>query len=160
MKPEEKARLSIDAQLTAAGWVVVDRDEFTPNLGAAAIREALMTGQREADYLLLLHGKAVGIVEAKRADVTLDQADFRGQALGYALALPRKYPAWRQVLPLVYLANGKDILLCSEPQRPDAPLLRSRALSIPTRCRRNCPKRKCSTTSFSCSRAAGQCALC
>ena len=121
MKPEENARLSIDAQLTAAGWVVVDRDEFTPNLGAAAIREALMTGQREADYLLLLHGKAVGIVEAKRADVKLDRADFREQALGYARDLPHDQPSWRKVLPLVYLANGKDILLCSEPQRPDAP---------------------------------------
>ena len=149
MKPEENARLSIDAQLTAAGWVVVDRDEFTPNLGAAAIREALMTGQREADYLLLLHGKAVGIVEAKRADVKLDRADFREQALGYARDLPHDQPSWRKVLPLVYLANGKDILLCSEPQRPDAPFTAQPRLSIPTRYRRNCPKRRCSTTSFS-----------
>ena len=70
MKPEEHARVTIDRQLTAAGWPVVNRNEYIPALGAAAIREALMQGQREADYMLMLHGKAVGVVEAKRADVS------------------------------------------------------------------------------------------
>lgn len=45
MKPEEHARVTIDRQLTAAGWPVVNRNEYIPALGAAAIREALMQGR-------------------------------------------------------------------------------------------------------------------
>ena len=36
-----------------AGWKVVDRDFYTPTLTAAAIREGLLEGNREADYFLL-----------------------------------------------------------------------------------------------------------
>ena len=111
MKPEEHARVVIDRQLTAAGWPVVNRNEYVPALGAAAIREALMQGQREADYMLMLHGKAVGVVEAKRADIKLDDADHKGQVQYYAQRILSHEPYWQLPLPLVYLANGKEILL-------------------------------------------------
>ena len=111
MKPEEHARVIIDRQLTAAGWPVVNRNEYVPALGAAAIREALMQGQREADYMLMLHGKAVGVVEAKRADIKLDDADHKGQVQYYAQRILSHEPYWQLPLPLVYLANGKEILL-------------------------------------------------
>ena len=111
MKPEEHARVTIDRQLTAAGWPVVNRNEYIPALGAAAIREALMQGQREADYMLMLHGKAVGVVEAKRADIKLDDADHKGQVQYYAQRILSHEPYWQLPLPLVYLANGKEILL-------------------------------------------------
>ena len=51
MTPEEKARLKIDKVLEAAGWRVVSRDEFVPN-EALAVKEGLMQGNKEADYLL------------------------------------------------------------------------------------------------------------
>ena len=111
MKPEEHARMTIDRQLTAAGWPVVNRNEYIPALGAAAIREALMQGQREADYMLMLHGKAVGVIEAKRADIKLDDADHKGQVQYYAQRILSHEPYWQLPLPLVYLANGKEILL-------------------------------------------------
>ena len=42
MKPEEKARVIIDRQLAEAGWLVIDRDEYTPMVHACAVREGLM----------------------------------------------------------------------------------------------------------------------
>ena len=65
MQPEEKARVIIDGMLEEAGWKVVNRDGYAPNLTAVAIREGLMKGNKEADYFLFLNGKAVGILEAK-----------------------------------------------------------------------------------------------
>jgi type I restriction enzyme R subunit len=63
--PEEQARETIDAMLEAAGWCLQHRDAL--NLGAApgvAVREfPLKTGF--ADYLLFVHRKAIGAVEAK-----------------------------------------------------------------------------------------------
>lgn len=52
-----------------AGWKVVDRDFYTPTLTAAAIREGLLEGNREADYFLFINGMAVGVLEAKRKEV-------------------------------------------------------------------------------------------
>ena len=51
MKPEEKARVIIDRMFEEAGWKVVDRDKYAPNMTAVAIKEGLMVGNREADYL-------------------------------------------------------------------------------------------------------------
>jgi len=69
--PEELARINIDKQLTACGWIVQARNEM--NLYAAcgvAVREfPLSTG--EADYLLFVDRKAVGVVEARPEGMTL-----------------------------------------------------------------------------------------
>ena len=69
MTPEEKARVKIDQMFEDAGWKVVDRDFYTPTLTAAAIREGLLEGNREADYFLFINGMAVGVLEAKRKEV-------------------------------------------------------------------------------------------
>ena len=67
--PERQARQQIDEALEAAGWVIQDRAKM--NLAAAtgvAVREFRMApGHGFADYLLFVHGKAVGVVEAKPA---------------------------------------------------------------------------------------------
>ena len=52
MLPEEKARVKIDKQLSNAGWDIVARDEYVP-FNASAVKEALMQGNKESDYLLL-----------------------------------------------------------------------------------------------------------
>lgn len=54
MAPEEKARIKIDRWFTDAGWKVVNRDEYEPNMTAVAIREGLLKGNLEADYFLLM----------------------------------------------------------------------------------------------------------
>ena len=80
MKPEEKARVKIDQMFAEAGRKVVDREFYSPNITAAAIREGLLEGNNEADYFLFLNGKAVGFLEAKRnkvdeaSDKVCDQA--------------------------------------------------------------------------------------
>ncbi len=69
--PEELARENIDRQLTACGWIVQDRAALNLHAGrGVAAREfPLETG--EADYLLFVDRKAVGVVEAKPEGVTL-----------------------------------------------------------------------------------------
>ena len=71
MKPEEKARVKIDQMFEDAGWKVVNRDYYSPTLTAAAIREGLLEGNREADYFLFINGMAVGVLEAKREEVNV-----------------------------------------------------------------------------------------
>jgi len=66
MTPEQKARVSIDALLVAAGWHV--RNVANANIHAStgvAIREfPLNSGYGFADYLLYVNGKACGVIEA------------------------------------------------------------------------------------------------
>ena len=52
--------------LNDAGWEVVDRNHYSPEVSAIAVEEGLLKGNREADYLLFLNGKAVGVLEAKK----------------------------------------------------------------------------------------------
>ena len=82
MLPEEKARVKIDKQLRNAGWDIVARDEYVPN-STSAIKEALMVGNTESDYLLFIDGKAIAVVEAKREDNPLGD-EVKAQAEGYA----------------------------------------------------------------------------
>ena len=63
MLPEEKARVKIDKQLNNAGWDIVDRKDYLPNY-AMAVKEALMQGGKESDYLLFVDNKAIAVVEA------------------------------------------------------------------------------------------------
>lgn len=109
LKPEERAREWIDRKLSEAGWKVVNREEFAPGMTAVAVREAAMKGGLEADYLLLLNGKAAGVLEAKRAEVALDNPHLIAQAENYTHQLQPWYPAWELPLPFIYLSNGKEI---------------------------------------------------
>jgi type I restriction enzyme, R subunit len=61
------ARRAIDAYLTAAGWLVQDRDDLDRSAGRGiAVPEFPMkSGFGFADYLLYLDRKALGAVEAK-----------------------------------------------------------------------------------------------
>ena len=107
MKPEEKARKKIDQMFTNAGWLVVDRDEYAPNLTAVAVREVLLKGNREADYFLFLNGKAIGVLEAKREEVDIHSSVVCEQAAMYARIVPSNlYQAYANPLPFIYQSNG------------------------------------------------------
>lgn len=109
MKPEELARVKIDKQLKNAGWDVVSRNDYIPNATASAVKEALMYGNTESDYLLFIDNKAIAVVEAKREENQL-KADVVVQAEGYALSPQKWYGLWiPNKIPLVYLANGNKI---------------------------------------------------
>lgn len=107
MTPEERARLKIDKKLEAAGWRVVSRAEFVSD-EAVAVTEGLLEGNDEADYLLFLMGKAVGVVEAKREETDVNTPKVIAQAEGYTHKLPAWCAAWQNPLPLVWLSNGKQ----------------------------------------------------
>lgn len=107
--PEQLARIKIDKQLNEAGWDIVSREEYIPN-HAQAVKEALMSGTTESDYLLFIDNKAIAVVEAKREENNLDD-DVAIQAEDYANNPRSWYGLWfDNMIPLVYLANGKKIL--------------------------------------------------
>ncbi len=106
MTPEQKARVSIDALLVAAGWHVCNVSDA--NIHAAtgvAIREfPLNPGFGFADYLLYVNGKACGVIEAKKHGATLTGVEL--QSGRYAQGLPIALPAWSRPLPFVWESTG------------------------------------------------------
>ena len=108
MTPEELARVKIDKQLNDAGWDIVSRMDYMPNT-ASAVKEALMQGSKESDYLLFVEDKAIAVVEAKKEENPLGD-DVAIQAENYAVTPQNWYGLWfNNQIPLVYLANGKKI---------------------------------------------------
>ena len=109
MKPEEKARVKIDKQLNAAGWDIVSRQEYVPNC-AAAVKEGLMLGNTESDYLLFIDDKAIAVVEAKAEDNNLGE-EVEKQAERYSTNPQPWVGLWFPgQIPLVYMANGNKIM--------------------------------------------------
>lgn len=108
MFPEELARIKIDKQLNEAGWDIVNRIDYVPN-NAQAVKEALMYGNTESDYLLFIDNKAIAVVEAKAEDNKLGDV-VAEQAENYSVNPRSWYGLWyNDMIPLVYLANGKKI---------------------------------------------------
>ena len=109
MTPEEKARVKIDQMFEDAGWQVVDRDFYSPTITAAAIREGLLEGNREADYFLFLNGMAVGVLEAKRKEVNVASDVVCEQAIRYTRYVPAdRYRAIASLLPFIFVSNGEE----------------------------------------------------
>ena len=108
MLPEELARVKIDKQLNNAGWEIISRNEYLPN-STVAVKEALMKGNTESDYLLFVDGKAIAIVEAKKESNKLGD-EVAAQAEFYSANPQDWYALWMDgMIPLVYIANGNKI---------------------------------------------------
>lgn len=93
VKPEEKARIKIDNWLEKAGWKVVSRDQYSNEINAQAVKENLMEGNLKADYMLFLNGKAIAVLEAKKAENKLGD-DVKAQAENYTKILPPSNQYW------------------------------------------------------------------
>jgi type I restriction enzyme, R subunit len=108
--PEELARENIDKQLEACGWTVQSRMEMDLYAGrGVAVREfPLETG--EADYLLFVDRKAMGVVEAKPEGVTL--SGVADQAAKYSVGLPSNIP--HVTLPFLYESTGVETFFRDE----------------------------------------------
>jgi type I restriction enzyme R subunit len=106
--PEQAAREQIDAALVEAGWVVQDLAAL--NLHASrgiAVREfPLAPGHGFADYLLYVDGRAVGVIEAKKAGTTL--TGIEPQTTKYGNGLPPTLPAPVRPLPFLYQSTGEE----------------------------------------------------
>jgi type I restriction enzyme R subunit len=102
--PEQQARETIDAQLSAAGWTVQSISDL--NLSASrgvAVREMQSHGG-PADYILFVDGKALGIVEAKKEGTTLSSvADQSERYTNAHKWIPQR---WADPLPFTYESTG------------------------------------------------------
>jgi type I restriction enzyme R subunit len=108
MTPEEKARQDIDKLLEAARWNVQDYKQYCPSASmGVAVREFPLKGG-EADYVLFIEGKAVGVIEAKPQGTTLGGVD--SQSGKYAESFPENYPHVYLPLPFVYESTGIETL--------------------------------------------------
>jgi type I restriction enzyme, R subunit len=104
--PEDRAREAIDALLTAAGWVVQDMAVFNRNAAdGVAVREFVLPNG-PCDYLLFVGGKAAGVIEAKKAGVTL--SGVAEQAAKYMVALPEHLARWGDSLRFDYESTGEE----------------------------------------------------
>ena len=127
--PEEKARKKINILLKSAGWNIVSRDEYSPGVSAVAIEEGILKGNLEADYLLFLEGKAIGVLEAKRESTSLSDI-VANQAENYTHKLLSMYQYWENPLPLIYLSNGKELLF-KNAQTPGSTYQKLEAMHTP-----------------------------
>ena len=122
MKPEQKARMSIDKKLTQAGWDIQDRSQmdFTKSLGVAVREDSTNTGPM--DYALFVNGTPVGVIEAKRDESAEGITSVEQQSERYAHSF-LKYVKANYKIRFAYEATGKvtrftdynDIKYCSRP---------------------------------------------
>ena len=109
---EARARVLIDGQLTAAGWVVQDTKDLNLSAGqGVARREAIMAaGHGRADYLLYLDKRVVGVIEAKPVGTPLSGVEW--QSAMYATGLPPEVRLSVVTkdgrLPFVFEASGTE----------------------------------------------------
>ena len=104
--PEQAAREKIDKLLIDAGWVLQDRDEFDRSaaLGVAVREFSLPAGA--SDYLLFVEGKAAGVIEAKKAGVTLSGVSEQSEK--YMHQLPEHLARWDEILLYDYESTGDE----------------------------------------------------
>lgn len=119
MLTEEQARVKIDKQLQDTGWDIISRNEYVPG-DAVAVKEALMLGGKESDYLLFVDNKAIAVVEAKKESNELG-AEVAAQAENYAATPENWYDLWFDgLIPLIYLANGNKIYFKNMLKAPES----------------------------------------
>jgi type I restriction enzyme R subunit len=104
--PEQRARKEIDRELAAAAWVVQDKRHLNLHAGPrVALCETDVDGGF-ADYMLCVDGKAIGVLEAKAATVSLVGVSEESEL--YARAALADFQRWADPLPFTYESNGEE----------------------------------------------------
>jgi len=103
--PEQKARDQIDRMLAASGWIIQDKSGLNPNVALGVAVREYPTDVGPADYVLFVDRKAVGVIEAKRAEEGHHLLAAEDQAEGYAGAT-LKWVNNNEPLPFVYESNS------------------------------------------------------
>ena len=111
LTPEQRARVRIDAMLTAAGWELQDYSavDFQSSTGVA-IRE-FQTATGPVDYLLVADGKVCGSVEAKPEGHTLSSVEVQTDRYndGFArMVASRDLPRYADELLFQYVSTGQE----------------------------------------------------
>jgi len=84
--PEQLARDTIDAMLTASAWVVQSKKGINLNVGLGVAVREYQTDIGPADYVLFVDKKPVGVIEAKREDEGIRLTMHEAQTEDYAKA--------------------------------------------------------------------------
>jgi hypothetical protein len=105
---EARARMAIDAQLAAAGWLVQGAKSANVAAGpGVAVREfVLQKGHGRVDYLLFLDGQPAGVIEAKPEGTTLLEVEHQSGKYVDGLPVWMKPPIYP--LPFVYESTGAE----------------------------------------------------
>jgi type I restriction enzyme, R subunit len=105
---EARARIEIDRQLVAAGWVVQSQDALNLSAGPGiAVREfTLEKPHGRVDYLLFITGKPAGVIEAKPEGTTLTEVEH--QSGKYVSGLPSWMTPLAYPLPFIYESTGAE----------------------------------------------------
>ncbi len=99
----------IDQQLKATGWLIIPYSEGMDLSGLKnhAIEE-FQTNNGPADYVLVVNGKLLGVVEAKKLEV--GAANVLEQAKRYSKGANKSIEEWNQYhVPFLYSSNGELI---------------------------------------------------
>jgi len=104
--PEQLARQKIDDLLHAAGWIVQDMADFNRNAGEGVAVRGFPLASGPCDYLLFVAGKAAGVIEAKKAGVTL--SGVAEQSSRYMGGVPEHVASWSKHLVFDYESTGEE----------------------------------------------------
>ena len=108
LAPEAQARMEIDKQLKACGWVVQDyKYAAVAAAQGVAVRE-VPTEAGPADYVLFVDAQAVGVIEAKKSGSTLTGVE--PQTRKYQISSPNWMPKSTVdgALPFGYESTGSE----------------------------------------------------
>ncbi len=104
--PEQRARRQIDAELLSADWQIQDRAAINPAAAPGVDIRGFQTHAGPAGYLVFLGDLLVGVVEAKKAGVTLSTAE--AQTCDYATKAPKPLQVPVRRLPFLYESTGVE----------------------------------------------------
>ena len=82
--PEQIARDEIDKQLIECGWIIQNKKQINLHAGPGVAVREYQTEIGPADYVLFVHGKPVGIIEAKKEEEGIRLTVHEDQSRDYA----------------------------------------------------------------------------
>ena len=117
LAPEAKARMEIDTQLEACGWVVQDYQSAAVAAAMGVAVREVPTDAGPADYVLYVDRQAVGVVEAKPLGTTLTGVE--PQTRKYQRSYPGELPSFllEGALPFGYESTGVETRFTSSLDR-------------------------------------------
>jgi type I restriction enzyme R subunit len=112
--PSEQMRFAPTAErlLAEAGWEIAERNQDAKahrSLGSVVVNPRSTDGRR-ADYLLLVGGRAVGLVESIGDGADPGAAMERAETLAGAFSHTSPWPVWRSPLPYQYVSDGQQLI--------------------------------------------------
>ena len=105
LKPEQKARDTIDQMLDQAGWKVQSKNKIDFSVGVGIAVREYSTDVGPADYVLFINKNPVGVVEAKPEHWGQKITTVEDQSGGYAAA-KLKWLNNKEPLPFIYESTG------------------------------------------------------